>query len=313
LGPTLFAALADGLRDLYALTSLDLSRCGARDSGALALAPVARRLPALETLDLSENGLGDAAARALSGDWPSLMALVLKGNAIAHAPPTPKSPYFETLDLERNGLGAARSPGVAALAAYVKSHETLRILKLDGNALRVRNVERLLACGLDAPELRTLDLRGATATPALLRSVAHRTRFTRLDVLLSALPTNAKKSDAEGDAVIEPAGLLERLAAAPTKPKLPPAAAEDPPPPQKKKKPVKPLKKGFLNTPETPAAKAAKAASTAGPNLDDLPPLEAAPPAPGPEAGPLTMYENTSAYLAVLAVAFAASVAYLSS
>ena len=74
---------------------------------------------------------------------------------------------------------------------------------------------------------------------------------------------------------------------------------------------MKPLKKGFLDAPETPAAKAAKGASTAGPNLDDLPPLEAAPPAP--EAGPLTMYENTSAYLAVLAVAFAASVAYLSS
>ena len=184
LGPTLSAALADGLRGADALASLDVAATKCRDAGALHLVRAARQLPSLESFDLAKNGLTDAAAASLSGTWPALVALVLHGNAFADTPPEPRSDFLETLDLDGNALGARKSPGVNALAAWLKAASTLHALKLAGNALSMRHVERLLSAALEAPELRTLDLRGAHARPNLVRSVAHRTRFTRLDVLL---------------------------------------------------------------------------------------------------------------------------------
>ncbi|KAK7234521.1 hypothetical protein SO694_00194023 [Aureococcus anophagefferens] len=195
-GPTLAAAFAEGLRGAAALLVVDLRDTRCRDAGLIALAPALRALPALESLDVGDNGLTDASAAPLSGAWPGLMALKLAGNAFADAAPEPASPYLEILDLSRNALGAARSPGVNAVAAWLASPGAapLRALDLGSNALTMRHVERLLNAALKAPELRTLDLRGCRSTPALATSVARRTRFTRLDVLLGDAPKSKRAS-----------------------------------------------------------------------------------------------------------------------
>ena len=196
IGPTLAAAFAEGLRGAASLLVLNLGDTRCRDAGLIALAPALRALPALESLDVGDNGLTDASAAPLSGAWPGLMALKLAGNAFADAAPEPASPYLEILDLSRNALGAARSPGVNAVAAWLASPGAapLRALDLGSNALTMRHVERLLNAALKAPELRTLDLRGCRSTPALATSVARRTRFTRLDVLLGDAPKSRQAS-----------------------------------------------------------------------------------------------------------------------
>ncbi|KAH8071198.1 hypothetical protein JL721_4634 [Aureococcus anophagefferens] len=154
-----------------------------------------RALPALEASTSATTASRTRAPR-LSGAWPGLMALKLAGNAFADAAPEPASPYLEILDLSRNALGAARSPGVNAVAAWLASPGAapLRALDLGSNALTMRHVERLLNAALKAPELRTLDLRGCRSTPALATSVARRTRFTRLDVLLGDAPKSKRAS-----------------------------------------------------------------------------------------------------------------------
>ena len=198
-GPTLAAAFAEGLRGAASLLVVDLCNTRCRDAGLIALAPALRALPALESLDVGDNGLTDASAAPLSGAWPGLMALKLAGNAFADAAPEPASPYLEILDLSRNALGAARSPGVNAVAAWLASPGAapLRALDLGSNALTMRHVERLLNAALKAPELRTLDLRGCRSTPALATSVARRTRFTRLDVLLGDAPKSKSRASPE--------------------------------------------------------------------------------------------------------------------
>ncbi|KAH8099039.1 hypothetical protein JL720_2016 [Aureococcus anophagefferens] len=136
------------------------------------------------------HGRGAAPLRRLAGPHGPQA----RGRAFADAAPEPASPYLEILDLSRNALGAARSPGVNAVAAWLASPGAAPALDLGSNALTMRHVERLLNAALKAPELRTLDLRGCRSTPALATSVARRTRFTRLDVLLGDAPKSKRAS-----------------------------------------------------------------------------------------------------------------------
>lgn len=144
--------LVDALLELPHLHTVDLSD---NAFGIATIAPLERFLAhhvPLEHLYLANNGFGPEAGHRVGLALKKLAALKKEHNG----------PPLTTVVCGRNRL---ENGSMEAWAAFIKSHGTLKTLKLYQNGIRQEGIDQIMREGLaHSPHLQTLDLQDNTFT-----------------------------------------------------------------------------------------------------------------------------------------------------
>ena len=178
LTPSIASRLADALRELPALLSLDLSYNPLGADGCVSIGEALSERRVLQALSLASCALDDAGVTRLAAslkDVP-LGELDLDGNSASDAAVgallgmSNHGMPLAALRLSANAIG---QPGACALAAHLAARPggPLRSLALSNNPLTADGCEALRAALRSNSALSELSLNGAGASPELLQEI----------------------------------------------------------------------------------------------------------------------------------------------